>query len=115
MVSVTPTINNYDVIQKIEILSILARYSTSGFHFYIKTGIFFILYPITYQNIKTELKNNFFVQEGQLFKVIDCKVLVADFFIIFHFVMTSLGNHGNHCFLAWFSHFLYLGLPSYQI
>jgi len=35
----------------------LALYSTSGFHLYIKTGLYFILYPITYKNIKTEFKN----------------------------------------------------------
>jgi len=40
-----------------EILSTLARYN-SGFHIYIKTGIYFILYPISYQNIKTELKSS---------------------------------------------------------
>jgi len=33
----------------------LARYSASGFHLYIKTGNI-SLYPIIYQNIKTELK-----------------------------------------------------------
>jgi len=35
-----------------EILSTMARYSASGFHLYIKTGIYFILYPYLpeYQN-----------------------------------------------------------------
>jgi len=45
-----------------EILSTLARYNASEFHLHITTGIYFILYPITYQRI--------FGQERQLFKVI---------------------------------------------
>jgi len=35
----------------------LARYNVSEFHLHIKTGIYFILHPITYQNFKTKLKN----------------------------------------------------------
>jgi len=35
----------------------LARYNASEFHVHIKTGIYFILHPIIYQNIKTECKN----------------------------------------------------------
>jgi len=42
-----------------EILSTLAHYRASGFYLYIKIGIYFILYSITYQNVKTELKNRF--------------------------------------------------------
>jgi len=42
-----------------EILSTSARYSTSGFLVYIKTRIYFIFYPIIYQNIKTEFNNLF--------------------------------------------------------
>jgi len=34
-----------------EILSTLARYSDSGFHLYIKTGIYFILYPTELENV----------------------------------------------------------------
>jgi len=34
-------------------LSTLARYSASGFHLYMKTKIYFILYPITYQNMNS--------------------------------------------------------------
>jgi len=37
-----------------EILSTLAHYNASEFHLHIKTGIYFILISITYQNIKTE-------------------------------------------------------------
>jgi len=54
-----------------EILLTLARYSTSGFNLYKKTGIYFILYPITYQNIEifrsveTALQSNIiFFQPG---------------------------------------------------
>ena len=41
-----------------EILSTLARCCAPGCHFDIKTGIYFILYPIIYQNMKTELNNH---------------------------------------------------------
>jgi len=51
-------------------LSTLARYNTSEFHLHIKTGIYVISYPISNQNIKAELKNNLFVHERQLFKII---------------------------------------------
>jgi len=40
-----------------------ARYSASEFHHHIKTGIYFILYIISYQNIKIELKNVFFSEK----------------------------------------------------
>jgi len=36
-----------------EMLSTLARYNATKFYRDIKTGIYFILYFITYQNIKT--------------------------------------------------------------
>jgi len=48
------------------ILSTLARYNASEFHFNKRTGIYFILYPITYQNIKIKLKKNFRSDETAL-------------------------------------------------
>jgi len=55
-----------------EILTTLAHYNVSEFHLHIKAEIYFIFHPITYQNIKTQLKKCLFVQERQLFKVIQC-------------------------------------------
>jgi len=61
------------------------RVSASGFHLYIKTGIYFI----TYQNIKTELKTSVCSGETALQN-----------YIGHQFVMTSSGSHCSHCFLA---------------
>jgi len=44
-------------------ISTLARYNASGFHLYIKIGIYFMLYPITYQNTyQNRIKKCLFVQ-----------------------------------------------------
>jgi len=66
-----------------EILSTLARYSASGFHIYIKTGIYLILYPT--KQIKTELKNLFSFRRDSI-----CYIYFFKFFSNFlHFVITS--------------------------
>jgi len=67
-----------------EFLSTLARYTGLGFHLHIKTGNYVKHLSITFQNLKTELKN----------------ILQIVFKVNYNIYRDLLCNHDNHNFLS---------------
>jgi len=55
----TSYFNNGTEFNFFKFLSILARYTGSGFHLHVKTGNYVKHLSINFQNLKTELKNLF--------------------------------------------------------